>query len=263
MTNGFRAEYFGCRNYNLPSLKKEGHKKSEMKDLIMKKKAVIIFSGGLDSTTCIAIAQDQGFEAVGLTFNYSQRHSSEIDASKRVALQYGIEQRIFTLPINDFGGSALTDQDIAVPEFDGNCSTIPITYVPARNTIFLSIALSFAETIDAKDIFLGINAVDYSNYPDCRPDYLAAFQQVANLGTKAGVEGKGFTIHAPLLSLSKAEIIQKGTDLGVDYSMTVSCYQANERGEACGVCDSCIYRKKGFAEARVNDPTRYKNAFFY
>lgn len=222
----------------------------------MKKKAVILFSGGLDSTTCLALAKSQGYECLALSFDYAQRHSSELEQAKQIAKHFGVKHQIFTLPINQFGGSALTDISMDVPEYTGNAD-IPSTYVPARNTIFLSVALGFAEVFEAQAIFLGISAIDYSHYPDCRPEYLEAFQQLANLATKAGAEGQLITLHAPLISLSKAETVKLGQSLGVDYSMTVSCYQANEQGEACGMCDSCCLRKKGFKEAGLVDPTRY------
>jgi 7-cyano-7-deazaguanine synthase len=220
------------------------------------KKSIVLFSGGLDSTTCLAYAQQQGFEPFALSFNYAQRHSSELDAAIKITQKLRVQHKIFTLPINEFGGSALTDNTIAVPDYTG-VTKIPSTYVPARNTIFLSVALGFAEVLKANDIFVGISSVDYSGYPDCRPEYLKAFQAMANLATRAGVEGNGLTIHAPLMHLSKAQTIQLGHSLNVDYSMTVSCYQADANGHACGKCDSCILRKKGFEEAQVPDPTIY------
>jgi 7-cyano-7-deazaguanine synthase len=226
----------------------------------MKKKAVILFSGGLDSTTCLAIAKNQDFECYALSFDYAQRHRAELEAAKKVTEFMKVkEHKIFSLP--DMGSSfnsALVNPDMAVPDFQEHGQTIPNTYVPARNTIFLAIALGWAETLAAFDIFIGANSVDYSNYPDCRPDYIAAFTHMANLATKAGVEGQCFKIHAPLLHLTKAEIIQTGIALGVDYSLTVSCYQANVQGEACGQCDSCGFRKQGFAQAAIEDPTRYR-----
>ena len=223
----------------------------------MTKKAVILLSGGLDSTTCLAIARDQGFECHTVSFDYGQRHRSELDASRRVAEAYGAtSHKILSLGLRDIGGSALTDDHLDVPEELG--SDIPVTYVPARNTVFLSLALGWAEVLGARDIFIGANDVDYSGYPDCRSEFLDAFETMANLATKAGVEGDHFHIRAPLLKLTKAEIIQEGDHLGVDYSLTVSCYQADEQGRACGVCDSCRYRKKGFQEAGVLDSTPYQ-----
>lgn len=220
------------------------------------KKAVVLFSGGLDSTTCLRFAQQQGFEPHALSFDYAQRHSTELEAAKRIATALGVQHTVFNLPINQFGGSALTDPTIDVPDH-AQADGIPSTYVPARNTIFLSVALGLAEVIGAQDIFIGISSVDYSGYPDCRPEYLEAFQNLANLATKSGVEGDSMTLHAPLMHLSKADTIKLGIDLGVDYSLTVSCYQANEKGQACGTCDSCMLRKKGFADADQADPTLY------
>jgi len=222
----------------------------------MSPKAIVVFSGGVDSTTCIAIAQSQGYECIALSFNYSQRHVIEVEVAKKVAAHFGVEHRVFTLPSGQFGGSALTDKNIAVPQYSGS-KDIPVTYVPARNTMFLAIALGLAEVSKAHHIFLGINTIDYSHYPDCRPEYLEAFQNLANLATKAGVEGEKFTIHAPLIHLTKAEIIKLGTKLGVDYGMTFSCYEPDENARACGQCDSCTFRKKGFEEAGVEDPTVY------
>ncbi|WED42793.1 7-cyano-7-deazaguanine synthase QueC [Legionella cardiaca] len=222
------------------------------------KKAVILLSGGLDSATCLAIAKAAGFSCYALSFMYGQRHTAELTAAKRVAehLQ-AVEHRIVNLDIGQFGGSALTDTSMPVPEYSGT-STIPITYVPARNTIFLSMALAFAESIGAHDIFIGASSIDYSGYPDCRPEFMAAFEKLANLATKEGVEGHAFKIHAPLQFLTKAETILKGTQLGVDYSLTISCYQATEDGTACGTCDSCTFRKQGFKSADLPDPTRYQ-----
>lgn len=219
-------------------------------------KAVILLSGGLDSTTCLAIAKDQGLDCYTLSFDYGQRSQSEIDAIERVTQHYNVPHTVLSLPLDKIGGSALTDENIPVPDYSGAVG-IPVTYVPARNTIFLSMALAYAEVLGATHIFLGINAVDYSNYPDCRPEYLEAFQKMANLATKVGVEGQMLTIEAPLIYLSKAEIVTLGTKLGVDYAMTVTCYQANEKGEACGRCESCTFRRKGFEEAGIPDPTRY------
>lgn len=222
------------------------------------KKAIILLSGGLDSATCLAIAKNDGFECHALSFSYGQRHLSEITAARAIAKSMGVvDHRVVQLDIGQFGSSALTDTSIEVPSHTGS-SHIPITYVPARNTVFLSIALGLAEVLGAYDIFIGANAVDYSGYPDCRPEFIHAFQSLANVATKAGVEGQRFTIQAPLIKLSKAEIIQWGTRLGVDYQMTVSCYQLDEGGAACGHCDSCVLRKRGFQEAQINDPTRYQ-----
>lgn len=221
------------------------------------KKAVILLSGGLDSATCMALAKAQGFSCYGLSFEYGQRHHVELDAARRVARHLGaIEHRVVNLDIGQFKGSALTDASLAVPDHKAN-SSIPITYVPARNTIFLSMALAYAEVIAANDIFIGISAVDYSGYPDCRPAYFDAFRAMANLATKAAVEGNAITIHAPLVNLSKAATIQAGVQEGLDYSLTISCYQASDAGEACGRCDSCTYRKRGFKAANIPDPTLY------
>jgi 7-cyano-7-deazaguanine synthase len=224
------------------------------------KRAVVLFSGGLDSTTCLAYALSQGFEVHALSFNYAQRHLAELEAAKRTTAALGVSHRVLTLPIHEFGNSALTDKNIPVPEYSTE-NTIPNTYVPARNTIFLSMALGLAEVLESQDIFIGISSVDYSGYPDCRPEYLAAFQTMANLATRHGVEGNAMTIHAPLMHLTKAQTIQMGHTLGVDYGLTVSCYQADEQGRACGKCESCSLRKKGFAEAGVPDPTRYAEFF--
>ena len=223
----------------------------------MSKKAVVLVSGGLDSATVLAIAKSEGYDCYSLAFDYGQRHRAELVAAERVANAGGvIEHKTLSLDLSQIGGSALTDMDIAVPE--ERSEGIPVTYVPARNTVFLSIALGWAEVLDAGDIWIGVNAVDYSGYPDCRPAYIDAFEQMARLATKRGVEGRGLDIQAPLLTLSKADIIQRGTELGVDYGLTVSCYQASESGEACGVCDSCFLRKEGFEAAGVKDPTRYQ-----
>ena len=218
------------------------------------KKAVVLVSGGLDSVTALAIAQEQGYECFALSVDYGQRHRSELDAAKRVAAAAAVPLKILPLDLRAIGGSALTD-DIQVPERE--TTGIPITYVPARNTIMLSLALAYAEVLGADDIFIGVNAVDYSGYPDCRPEFIEAYQQMARLATKAGLEGGEMTIHTPLIDLTKSEIIQTGMELGVDYSMTVSCYQADGEGQACGVCDSCRIRKEGFSAAGVPDPTRY------
>ncbi len=219
-----------------------------------KKKAVVLVSGGLDSATVLAMALDFGFDCHALSFDYGQRHRSELEASRRVASR-AVEHRIMRLPIGDLGGSALTDDVIDVPE--SACSGIPVTYVPARNTIFLSIALGWAEILGAHDIFIGANAVDYSGYPDCRPAFIEEFEKLANVATKDGVEGSPFRLHAPLLHLSKADIIRQGLKLGLDYAETVSCYQADDLGRACGVCESCRLRQQGFREAGVEDPTVY------
>jgi 7-cyano-7-deazaguanine synthase len=223
----------------------------------MMKKAVVLLSGGLDSATCLAIDRSQGFECYCLSFNYGQRHCAELAAADRVVKALGAaKHRVLNFGLAQFGGSALTDTNIAVP-VDGVQPGIPVTYVPARNTIMLSLALAWAEVLGSRDIFVGVNAVDYSGYPDCRPEYIAAFETMANLATKAGVEGAKLHIHAPLIDLSKAEIIRLGAQLGVDYGLTVSCYQADEQGRACGVCDSCRLRAEGFAAAGVSDPTIY------
>ena len=223
------------------------------------KKAVVLLSGGLGSATCLAIARSQGFESYCLSFNYGQRHCAELVAADRVVKALGAaEHRIVNFGLAQFGGSALTDTSIAVPT-DGVQPGIPVTYVPARNTIMLSLALAWAEVLGSLDIFVGVNAVDYSGYPDCRPEYIAAFETMANLATKAGVEGHKLSIHAPLIDLSKTEIIRTGAALGVDYSLTVSCYQADEDGRACGVCDSCRLRAEGFAAAGLPDPTIYRS----
>ena len=221
------------------------------------KRAVILLSGGLDSATVLAMAREQGYACYSMSFDYGQRHRAELQASVRVAEQLGVvEHKVVGLNLNGIGGSALTDQAIAVPE-DGLAEGIPVTYVPARNTVFLSLALGWAEVLSAQDIFIGVNAVDYSGYPDCRPAFIEAFQQLANLATRAGVEGAGFRIRAPLQDMSKAQIIAEGVRLGVDYALTVSCYQADEQGRACGKCDSCRLRAAGFAAAGVADATRY------
>jgi 7-cyano-7-deazaguanine synthase len=223
----------------------------------MMKPAVVLLSGGLDSATCLAIARDQGFACYCLSFDYGQRHNAELQAAARVAQALGAtEHRVLNLGLAQFGGSALTDTSIAVPT-GGVQPGIPVTYVPARNTIMLSLALAWAEVLGSRDIFVGVNAVDYSGYPDCRPEYIAAFEKMANLATRAGVEGAKLTIHAPLIDLSKADIIRTGIALGVDYGLTVSCYQADAEGFACGACDSCRLRAEGFATAGVTDPTRY------
>ena len=219
-------------------------------------KAVILLSGGLDSATVVAIAKAQGYACYTMSFDYGQRHRAELQAAERVAAQLeAVEHKVIGINLNGIGGSALTDQSIAVPEAQEE--GIPVTYVPARNSLFLSLALGWAEVLGARDIFIGVNAIDYSGYPDCRPAFVEAFERMANLATKAGVEGQGFTIRAPLQNLSTAQIIQTGIRLGVDYAMTVSCYQADHDGRACGKCDSCRLRAAGFAEAGIVDPTRY------
>lgn len=220
------------------------------------KRAVILLSGGLDSATVVAMAKADGFTCYTMSFDYGQRHRAELQAAERVAKDLGVvEHKVIGLDLNGIGGSALTDSSIAVPETPGQ--GIPVTYVPARNTVFLSLALGWAEVLGARDIFIGVNAVDYSGYPDCRPEFVESFERMANLATKAGVEGQGFTIQAPLQMLSKADIVKAGTRLGVDYGLTVSCYQADDQGRACGKCDSCRLRAEGFAAAGVADPTRY------
>lgn len=222
-------------------------------------KAVVLLSGGLDSATVLAIAIQQGFSPLALSFNYGQRHRVELKAAKRIAADAGVKHEVIAFDLRQFGGSALTD-DIAVPKDRAEMqmsSSIPVTYVPARNTIFLSFALGVAETIGAKDIFAGMNALDYSGYPDCRPEFVEAFQDLANLATKAGIEGNKFTIHAPLIHMTKAQIIQTGTKLGVKYALTSSCYDPSPEGLACGRCDSCLLRRKGFLEAGIRDPTLY------
>jgi 7-cyano-7-deazaguanine synthase len=223
------------------------------------KNAVVLLSGGLDSATVLAMARAQGYDCYALSVDYGQRHHSELEAADRVAKMLGAkEHRVVNIDLTGFGGSALTDNNIAVPQQPGE--GIPTTYVPARNTIMLSLALAWAEVLQSQDIFIGVNAVDYSGYPDCRPAFIEAFERMANLATKAAVEGHALTVHAPLLHLSKAEIVQQGTALGVDYAQTVSCYQADEQGRACGVCDSCRLRRAGFAAAGIVDPTPYRSA---
>lgn len=221
-------------------------------------KAVVLLSGGLDSATVLAIAKQQGYACHALSFDYGQRHNAELAAARRVAEAMGVvEHKILKLDLGSIGGSALTDLSIDVPE--ASVEGIPVTYVPARNTVFLSLALGWAEVLGARDIFIGVNAVDYSGYPDCRPEFIQAFEKLANLATKAGVEGECFHIQAPLIEMSKTEIIRTGMELGVDYALTVSCYQADEHGCACGSCDSCRLRKQGFTEAGLPDPTCYRS----
>ena len=220
-------------------------------------RAVVLLSGGLDSATVLAIARERGFACYCLSLDYGQRHRVELLAAERVAASLGAStHRILKLDLGQFGGSALTDTRIAVPTA-GVLPGIPVTYVPARNTIMLSLALAWAEVLDARDIFIGVNAVDYSGYPDCRPAYIAAFERMANLATQAAVEGRSLHLHAPLIDLSKAQIIRRGIALGVDYASTISCYQADELGRACGLCDSCRLRRAGFVDAGVSDPTNY------
>jgi 7-cyano-7-deazaguanine synthase len=219
--------------------------------------AVVLLSGGLDSATTLAIAKNEGYACYCLSIDYGQRHRAELDAARRVAAALGaVEHRTLALDLTAFGGSALTDSSIDVP-IEGVQPGIPVTYVPARNTIFLSLALAFAEVRDASAIWFGANAVDYSGYPDCRPEYMGAFETLANLATKAAVEGRRLTLHTPIIELSKADIIRRGTALGVDYALTVSCYQATDDGRACGRCDSCRLRRAGFESAGIPDPTRY------
>lgn len=221
------------------------------------KKAVVLVSGGLDSATVLAMARAEAYDCYALSFDYGQRHKAELEAAQRVAQAGGaVEHRVVRLDLSAIGGSALTDEAIAVPETptDG----IPVTYVPARNTVFLAVALGWAEVLDARDIFVGVNAVDYSGYPDCRPAFIEAFERVANLATKAGVEGGRFTVQAPLIALTKAEIVRRGVGLGVDYAQTVTCYQADKQGRACGRCEACRLRAQGFSDAAIPDPTRYQ-----
>ena len=221
-------------------------------------KAVILLSGGLDSTTVLAIAKEQNYDCYALSFDYGQKQRSELESSIAIAKKSNvIEHRIMKISLNDIGGSALTDKDISVPKFSDS-DDIPITYVPARNTIFLSFALAWAEVVDCQTIFIGVNALDYSGYPDCRPEFIEAFETMANLATKQSVEGDKIQIKTPLINMTKAEIIKKGLSLGVDYSETTSCYDANSLGEACGECDACVLRKNGFSIANVKDPTKYQ-----
>lgn len=221
------------------------------------KKAVILLSGGLDSVTALAIAQEQGFDCYALSLDYGQRHNAELQAARNLAATAGVsEHKIIPLALDAIGGSALTDTRIDVPDTPGE--GIPVTYVPARNTVFLALALGWAEVLGARDIFIGVNAVDYSGYPDCRPAFIEAFTQLANVATKAGVEGGQFSIHAPLIQMSKADIIREGVRLGVDYTGTVSCYAADDEGHACGRCDACRLRATGFRDAGVDDPTHYQ-----
>ncbi len=224
----------------------------------MSKKAIILLSGGLDSITVLALARQQNFLCYALSFNYGQRHNAELTAAKQIAHDYQVlAHKIIDLDLASIGGSALTDEHIAVPNTPQQ--GIPVTYVPARNTIFLSLALGWAEVLQAQNIFIGVNAVDYSGYPDCRPEFINAFQSLANVATKASTEGQLIKIHTPLIKLTKAEIIQKGIALGINYQQTISCYSADKDGYACGTCDACRLRKAGFEQASVDDPTRYQS----
>jgi 7-cyano-7-deazaguanine synthase len=220
-------------------------------------KAVVLLSGGMDSATCLAMARAAGLDCYALSFDYGQRHAAELDAASAVARAFDVSaHRVLRMDLGAIGGSALTDERIDVPETAGD--SIPVTYVPARNTVFLSFALGWAEVLDADAIYVGVNAVDYSGYPDCRPEYVAAFQRLADLATKRAIEGKSIGIVAPLIKMTKGEIVRRGSELGVDFGLTVSCYQAEEDGGACGVCDACRLRRTGFAEAGIADPTRYR-----
>ncbi len=219
-------------------------------------RAVVLLSGGMDSATTLAIALDEGHECYALSFRYGQRHSAELEAARRVAEAMGVARHlVIDLDLSPIGGSALTDPAISVPDSPGE--GIPVTYVPARNTVFLAVALGWAEVLEADAIYIGVNAVDYRGYPDCRPEFIQAFENTANLATKAGVEGHRIRIRTPLIDLTKAEIIRRGQALGLDYALTVSCYQADEQGRACGRCDACRLRRRGFEEAGLPDPTRY------
>jgi 7-cyano-7-deazaguanine synthase len=228
----------------------------ENNEVAQVKKAVVLLSGGMDSVTLLALAKQQGHECYALSFRYGQRHSAELVAAEKIAKQQGVEHKTIDLDLSRFGGSALTDSKIDVPT-SPTSDAIPITYVPARNTVFLSIALAWAEVLSARAIFIGVNAVDYSGYPDCRPEFIQAFEKTANLATRAGIEGDTFKIHTPLIEMSKADIINTGHKLGVDYSQTVTCYQADNEGKACGKCDACLLRKKGFEDAGCEDTTIY------
>jgi 7-cyano-7-deazaguanine synthase len=231
---------------------------------VMNRKAVVLLSGGLDSTTVLAVAKDQGFEPCAISFRYGQRHVVELEAARRVASAAGVDGHVVCdIDLRVFGGSALT-AEVDVPKHDSaeelSGDEIPITYVPARNTVFLSFALAYAEVIGSTDIFIGVSALDYSGYPDCRPEYIAAYEQMANLATRAGVEGNGVKIHTPLINLTKAETVELGTRLGVDYSLTLSCYDPDDEGRSCGHCDSCLLRLRGFADAGLADPVSYQEA---
>ena len=224
-------------------------------------KAVVLVSGGLDSTTCLAMAREKGFDIYALTFNYGQRHNHELDSAKMVVDFFNIQNHsIIDIDLAQFGGSALTDQiDVPKKRDLSDMAEIPVTYVPARNTVFLSLALAWAEVLGSFDIFIGVNALDYSGYPDCRPEYISSFEKTANLATKAGVSGSSFRIHTPLIDLTKSEIVKVGMDLGVDYSLTSSCYDPDQEGNPCGLCDACYLRLKGFKEAGIIDPLNYSN----
>ena len=223
--------------------------------------AIVLLSGGLDSTTCLAIAQSEGFEVVALSFRYGQRHTNELECAAAIARSAGVEHLIVNIDLAAFGGSALVDDSIEVPKHESveelTADSVPVTYVPARNTIFLSFATAVAETRGAHDVFIGVNAVDYSGYPDCRPEFIEAFELMANLATREGVEGGRLCIRTPLIDLTKAQIIQRGLELGVDYSVTLSCYDPTDDGRSCGHCDACLLRARGFADAGISDPTRY------
>ena len=225
----------------------------------MNMKAVVLVSGGLDSTTCLAMAREQGFDLYALTFNYGQRHDHELNSAKMVVDLFNIEDHsIIDIDLSQFGGSALTDEiDVPKNRDSSDLADIPVTYVPARNTVFLSLALAWAEVLGSFDIFIGVNALDYSGYPDCRPEYISSFEKTANLATKAGVSGSSFKIHTPLIDMTKSEIIKTGMDLGVDYSLTSSCYDPDHKGNPCGLCDACYLRLKGFKEAGITDPLNY------
>ena len=225
----------------------------------MDMKAVVLISGGLDSTTCLAMAREQGFDLYALTFNYGQRHDHELNSAKMVVDLFNIEDHsIIDIDLSQFGGSALTDEiDVPKNRDSSDMADIPVTYVPARNTVFLSLALAWAEVLGSFDIFIGVNALDYSGYPDCRPEYISSFEKTANLATKAGVSGSSFKIHTPLIDMTKSEIIKTGMDLGVDYSLTSSCYDPDHKGNPCGLCDACYLRLKGFKEAGITDPLNY------
>ena len=225
----------------------------------MKMKAVVLVSGGLDSTTCLAMAREKGFDLYALTFNYGQRHDHELNSAKMVVDFFNIQNHsIIDIDLAQFGGSALTDQiDVPKKRDLSDMAEIPVTYVPARNTVFLSLALAWAEVLGSFDIFIGVNALDYSGYPDCRPEYISSFEKTANLATKAGVSGSSFRIHTPLIDLAKSEIVKVGMDLGVDYSLTSSCYDPDHKGNPCGLCDACYLRLKGFKEAGITDPLNY------
>lgn len=224
----------------------------------MSNKAVILLSGGLDSTTVLAIAKSKGLDCYALSFDYGQKQAVELSAAKKIAKFIGVkEHRIMKICLDDIGGSALTDESIKVPKYK-ETKDIPITYVPARNTIFLSLALAWSEVLNAKEIFIGVNALDYSGYPDCRPEYIKAYEKMANLATKNAINGEKISIKTPLINLTKAEIIKKGLSLNIDYANTITCYQADENGYACGICDACELRKKGFLAAKYEDPTKYK-----